>query len=389
MKKIRIVAVIAVCLFGLNGWATKPDTLKQRPGQVSFFYPLGTNGLNSAEYSNNVSLNILWGINGGLNGLEFGGLVNTNLGNVTGAQFAGIANINAGTTNGIIFGGITNIIKDSSNTVCFAGISNVLGKSTTGIQFAGISNTVNGSVTGAQFAGISNTTNGDVNGMQAAGISNINNGDFLGLQIAGISNVTTGKLNGAQIGLINTARTINGCQFGLINVAENFEKGVPIGLISFVKDGYHAIELSANEAIYANLSLKLGVEKFYTSFKGGYTSGASDQYFTYGMGVGSMFPVTEKTRVGLELSSNHIVESTFSPRLNLLNRADFTFRYRLGEYLEFSAGPSFNVYVSEHLVDSPNSVLDVPYAVYEEDWWNGEGSTSMWIGGNVGVSVLF
>lgn len=385
----RIVLVLAMALVGQWGANAQSDTLKNRPGQVSFFYPLGTNGLESTKYTNNVSLNLLYGINGGLNGVEIGGLVNTNLGKVTGAQWAGIANINLGETNGILFGGIANVIKDSSNSVCFAGITNVIGKSATGLHFAGISNTINGKYIGAQFGGITNTSNGNVLGAQFAGISNVANGDVTGTQMAGINNVANGNLLGAQFGLINAAKAVTGFQLGLINIAESYEKGVPLGLISFVKEGYHAVEVAGGESIYGNINVKLGVDELYTIYKVGFASNNSDNYMTYGLGLGSMYSLTDKAKVSLDLSASHIVQPNSFPRLDLLARADAAFRYHLTDRIGVFGGPSFNVYMSEYAVGSENTALNVPYTLWEENWWNNQGSTSIWIGANAGVSIMF
>lgn len=365
------------------------DSTKNRPGQVSFFYPVGSNGIESPNYSSNFSFNVLYGYNGGLRGIEVGGLVNTQVGNVDGIQVAGIANINTKKTNGMAFAGIANIHKDSSNTVSFAGISNVFGKSAAGVQSAGISNTVNGSFSGIQTAGICNIANGAVNGVQLAGISNVVNGDFEGVQAAGISNTVNGNLQGTQVGLINTAKRVKGFQLGLINVAESFESGVPLGLFSFVKDGYHAVEISGGEAIYANLNLKIGVEKLYTIYKFGYTAANGNGYLSYGLGLGTQINLTEKSNLSLDLSSNHILEDSFSPDLNLLAKMDVAFRYHLTEKFAIFAGPSFNVFTTQHLLDDVNSSFKVPYSLYETNWNNNEGSTSIWIGANLGVSLAF
>ncbi len=267
--------------------------------------------------------------------------------------------------------------------------ANVIGKNALGMHFAGVSNTVNGQYIGSQFAGISNAVNGNVLGAQVAGISNISNGDFTGLQLSGISNIAIGDVTGAQMGLINTAKNVTGFQLGLINVAESFEKGVPLGLISFVKDGFHAIEVSGGESIYGNLSLKMGVDKLYTIYRLGYAANNSENYLTYGMGLGSMVDLTEKAKISLDLSANHIIQSSNSPRLNLLARADVAFRYHLNDHIGFFGGPSFNVYISEYSVDSENTALSIPYSLYEENWWNNDGSTSIWIGANAGVSIMF
>jgi hypothetical protein len=80
-----------------------------RPAQVTFVYPLGTNGINSPAYPNDVSLNILFGINGGVNGAELGGIFNFNKGEVKGAQLAGVFNVSTEDTRGVQVGGVFNV----------------------------------------------------------------------------------------------------------------------------------------------------------------------------------------------------------------------------------------------------------------------------------------
>ena len=383
MKKIGILLGI---LIGFGAQAHE-DSTAHRAFQMSFFYPLGTNGIDAPLYVNNLSINVLGGLNGGVNGVEIGGLLNTNVGDVFGFQVAGIANVTKGSSDGIIASGIANVVKDSSRALMFSGVANVVGGGAYGIYSAGITNTINGSFTGIQTAGISNFTNGNSYGFQGAGISNTNAGNFVGLQTAGITNVNTGNLIGAQFSLINMARNVTGLQVGLINIANKYDRGVPLGLISFVKDGYHALELSAEESIYANLKFKLGVERLYNVFKVGFTQGNGDNLLTYGIGMGSMISLGEKARLSLDLSANHLVRPNTNAELELLNKADFAFRYKLGKHLDVFAGPSINLYVTEN--NSENAALTPAYTMWEETWWNGTGSTSIWVGGQAGISVNF
>lgn len=388
MKK-NILCAVLFSAQTIYTHAQTADSTITRPGQVTFFYPIGTNGIDAPKYQNNVSLNALYGISGGVNGFELAGLVNTSLGDVYGAQIAGIANIDTKKTSGLIAAGIANVLSDSSSSLCLAGIANVFGKSATGMHAAGISNTVNGNYLGLQFSGISNMVAGTTLGGQFAGISNISTGEFKGFQAAGISNLVYGDLTGAQIGFINTAKKIKGFQFGFINIAEEFEQGVPLGFLSFVKNGYHAFELSATESVYANATLKVGVEKLYNIFKVGYTANGAENYMTYGVGLGSMVSLTEKARLSFDLSGNQIIGSFLNPKLDILSKADVAFRYRFNKHFGVFAGPSFNGYVAEHDVDTENTSLPVPYALYRHNWGNKEGSTSLWVGANAGLSILF
>jgi hypothetical protein len=387
-KKIIITAMLMATFVSS---AQENDSTKNRPAQVSFIYPLGTNGIDAPKYSNNVSFNILTGLNGGVNGFELGGLVNSNTGHVNGGQIAGIANVNTKSANGFIAAGIVNVVKDSSQAICVAGIANVMGGKTlnTGLHIAGVSNYNNSNFIGGQIGGITNINNGNLQGAQIAGIGNTINGDLIGTQISGISNLTNGNVVGSQLGLINKAKNVKGFQLGLINVANEFENGVPIGLFSFVKNGYHAIEVSGSDAIYTNMSLKLGVKKFYNIFKIGFTQGQNTNHITYGLGFGSLLELTKKLGVSADVSANHIVKTEFTPNFDLLSKVDLSLRYNLGKHIDVFAGPSFNVYLSENELNSEQGVLKVPYSLYSENWWNNNGSTSFWIGANAGVSVRF
>jgi len=390
MKTLKCL-ILTLCLSTFITIGQTNDSLKTRPVQVTFIYPMGTNGLESSTYANEFSFNILAGVNGGVNGAEIGGVSNTNTGHVNGLQIAGIANVDLKSANGLIISGIANVIKDSSQSLCMAGISNVVGGSSlnTGLQIAGISNLNNSSFMGSQIGGIVNLNNGNLEGIQLAGISNVNNGTLKGLQIAGISNVTMGDVSGSQIGLINKAKTMRGFQLGLINVATDFESGVPLGLISFVKNGYHAFEISVSDAIYANLSYKMGVEKLYTIYKMGYTKGQIDNYATYGLGLGSIIKLTDKFNLAIDGSVNHMVKSDFTPNFDLLCRAHVALRFKLNDYFSLFAGPSLTIYVSEYNLGSESLALKVPYSLYSKNWGNANGSTSIWIGGTAGLSVKF
>ncbi len=391
MKTIKLTVLLLASLTFYSAKAQVTDSTRlNRPVQVSFFYPLGTNGLNSPQYTNNFSFNVLYGVNGGVNGLEIGGMVNTNLGAVNGIQIGGLANVNSKHADGMMVAGITNVVKDSSNSIAIAGISNIIGKSANGIQIAGISNTVNGNYYGIQMAGITNINNGNLFGIQTSGISNTNNGNLIGAQIAGISNLNLGDLSGIQIGLLNKAKKVNGLQLGLFNFAEEFERGVPFGLISVVKKGFHALDLSISESIYANATLKIGVDNLYTIYKAGYTSNSDHKYYSYGLGVGSMLNLSKRFKIALDVTGNHIIRQPFKPEFDFLAKSDLTLRFNLNRYVAFFAGPSFNVYLSEHqIADASSQALNVPYTLYAEDWWYYEGSTSIWVGASGGLSIMF
>nr|WP_299342626.1 hypothetical protein [Allomuricauda sp.] len=176
-KKLK-GAVILILLLGWCVPTNAQDNAGSKKAQITFVYPLGTNGINSMDYANNVSFNLLVGLNGGVNGFEFGGLVNYNKGDVKGFQFGGLANINSGSTQGI------------------------------------------------QISGISNIANQNSKGLQM-GLTNIVNGEHKGLQL-GLFNYSK-RLNGVQFGLINVSDSISsGTPVGLINIVKNGYKAVEV-----------------------------------------------------------------------------------------------------------------------------------------------------------------
>lgn len=363
------------------------DSSNTSPVQVSFIYPMGTNGIHSPQVANNFSFNTLYGVNGGVNGCEIGGLVNVNTADVNGIQVGGIANITAGASKGTVIGGIANIVKDSTQGVFIAGISNVVGESSSGFEIGGISNSVNGNFDGGQVAGIANYTHGCVDGFQLSGIANFSHGDLNGAQISGIVNTVNGNVTGTQIGLINYADTVKGTQIGLINVAKSGENSLAIGLISLVHNGYHALEFSTNESIYGQLALKLGVPQFYSSFRFGITQNNDEGILTYGYGIGSMISLNEKNKIGFDLSTNQTITNLFTYDLDLLNRFEITYRRFIAKHFELFAGPALNIYVSQTEVENNYGVLRIPYTLYDENW--SDGRVAIWVGLQAGCALRF
>lgn len=127
----------------------------------------------------------------------------------------------------------------------------------------------------------------------------------------------------------------------------------------------------------------------YTILKNGFTAGQDDNYVTYGLGLGTIVNLTDRFKMSIEGSSNHIIKSGFTPNFDLLCRADMTLRFKLNDHFSAFSGPSFNIYLSEYDLDSESAAFKVPYSLYSKNWWNNNGSTSIWVGRTAGVSVNF
>ena len=391
-NNIRVIILIIGLQAGITAtFANPPDSLKQlRPVQLTFLYPLGTNGIQSREIMNQFSINLLGGLSGGTQGFEAGGLFNADLGNVRGAQFAGLGNFVHGSYEGAQFGGLVNLNTGINRGAFFAGTANILLKNTIGAQFAGISNVVTGDMEGPQFAGISNVVTGDMEGAQFAGICNLTSGTSRGFQMAGIANLSLKYHEGAQVaGILNYTKKLHGFQLGLINVTDTIEKGIPLGFISFVRHGYHRIELEGNELFFANLSLKTGVSHLYNIFSIGYRPKEDKQYWGLTYGLGTYFLLNKRLSMNFDLTATHINEGeSWTSVLNMVNRLKWNMGFRIHERLELYGGVSFNVALSR-LKDeegrTTGSALIPSYVFYNETIR--KTNVKMYPGFNLGIRI--
>lgn len=389
---LKVIILIIGLLVGIvAAYAVPPDSIRQiRPIQLTFLYPLGTNGIESKYMINQFSINLLAGISGGTRGFEAGGLINADMGNYRGVQFAGLGNFVDGKFDGAQFGGLLNLNTGTNQGAFFAGLCNIQLKNHTGTQFAGITNIVSSNVEGAQFAGITNVVTSNLNGAQFAGIVNLTGGSSRGFQMAGIANINPKKYNGAQVaGILNFTRSLNGFQLGLINVTDTVEKGTPFGFLSIVRHGYHHLELEGNELFFANLSVKTGVSYLYNIFSIGYRPIQNKSYWGVTYGLGTYFPVANKLSMNFDLTATHINEGeSWTDALNMVNRLKWNVGYRIHQHLELYGGISFNVALSQ-LKDeegrTTGSALVPSYTFYDETIR--KTNVKMYPGFNLGIRI--
>jgi hypothetical protein len=172
--------IIMLAFFNSKMNAQENNESKPESSQITFAYPLGTNGYDAKYISNKFSINVLYGINGGLDGFEAGGIFNYNRGDVSGVQLAGVANINKEHTQGLMWAGCFNLALNHARGVQFADI-NVATKDLVGFQ-AGIVNYA-GSLRGVQV-GIVNIV-GEDNGAIPIGLFSVVKGGYYELELVG------------------------------------------------------------------------------------------------------------------------------------------------------------------------------------------------------------
>ena len=341
----------------------------ERPFQVSVIPGLSSRGKLAPQVTNNVSFNLFGGYNGGVNGMEIGGLFNINRQDVQYAQVAGIFNITGGNQTGFQAGGISNT---------------VLGK-TEGMQVAGISNFIKGKFNGFQAGGIYNHVGDSLSGVQVAGIGNYVRNKASGVQIAGVSNFSNREMKGVQIsGVFNYAKRLSGLQVGLINVADT-SSGFSIGLINIILKGYHKLSFSTDEVVNINGAFKTGNSKLYSILKGGINLHNEERIVTFGYGLGSEWKLGRIFSVNPELTAQYLFLGNWD-YTNILGKLNVNLTIHAGKYFSIFAGPVFNVYYSDGVNPAAGYKTTIPptgYHIYEID-----KNVKGWFGYHVGINFF-
>jgi hypothetical protein len=412
-----ILLIASLALSAQDADSSKSQT---RTFQLSFATPLGTNGLNSWDITNKFSINILTGYAGGLNGTEFTSLVSVLKSDMRGAQFSGLGHLVLGEIKGAQFSGLFNIGLKSAHAWQFAGFINLVTKETKGLQCGGFTNIVTDSLSGVQISGFGNVatrrakgfqasgfgnyakggkvtqmsgftniTIGNNTGLQITGFGNINTGEMKGVQIAGATNINAGHLKGMQIsGLFNFARKFNGVQIAPFNYVDSLERGVPIGVLSFVRNGYIGVEFAATETMYGVFSFKTGVKKFYNILSVGAAYRDNMIVWGWGYGLGGMIPLAEKWDLSIEGLCYQMNEGEwFTNRLNLLNKLQVAASWKLTRGVTLVGGLSWNVTVSDITDEYGDPVTPhiAPWEVYDQT--NGNINIKMYPGITAGIRL--
>ncbi len=366
--KIIILESALLILSAQNLSAQTVSEKESRKVQVTFAYPVGSAGISSRNYVNNFSFNILYGLNGGVNGFELGSLWNHNDGDVKGFQLSGLVNSTTGNSMGFLVSGVANL---NSRAVSGAAISGVL-------------NLGHQSLSGFQLAGVANIGLDSMKGISISGVLNYSNGNSKGVQLSTIN--LAKHFTGIQIGVLNSAARLKGVQLGVINILEDGEDALPIGLLNFVKNGHYELDLTAGEAIYSNLNFKMGVKRLYTILKLGYSGYQGKPVYSFGGGFGTSLFLSEKHCLNLELSSSQIyIDNNWDSQPNGLNKLDLNYKFYIFDKLSLLIGPSFNVYVTGEKMNGKYGTINIPYTFYEHEY--ADKKLFMWIGLNAGISL--
>ncbi|WP_196889083.1 LA_2272 family surface repeat-containing protein [Aureivirga sp. CE67] len=354
-----------------------------RPFQFSLIPSVSTNGKKRNVSVNTFSVNFILGYAASLNGAEIGVGTNVLKYNGNGVQIAGVGNIIGGNQYGLQAAGIFNITSLKSTGIQFAGFMNKTNRGVKGIQFSGFVNLNSDYLEGIQFAGFLNATDSGF-GIQAGGVSNVVNNDFVGIQVSSTLNKVGGTLKGIQfsggvnkgnvsgiqasllnfaeeskgfqIGIFNETSTMKGFQIGIVNKADNYEKGIPIGIVSLVKNGKKVLQYSHSSIGLNEVAFKSGVQRLYGIFTTGILSQKEVNKFSFGYGFGTEF----KLNKWLDLNFEQHVK-----RIQFNRREGGKYWLRFGTNLNFSitknfgitTGANYNYFFNNNLINFDESDL--------------------------------
>lgn len=314
---------------------------------VSLVPRVSTNALLAFNTVNKYALNVLIGYSKGIEVLEIGGLLNIDNGNVKYVQIAGLGNLVAGEVKGFQAAGLFNLNRKHTVGAQFAGLSNHVNANVAGFQAAGLYNFCK-ELKGVQSAGFLNVAN-KVNGAQIAGFLNTAK-TVKGTQIAGFMNIAK-TVNGSQIaGFFNATKKLNGFQLSFLNYADS-ATGVPFGFFSFVKSGYHKIEIATDETQFVTLGFGSGVEHFYNIIFGG-ANIKNNNLVTVGYGLGGSFKINKYFRIALQATSQQI-HDVRSQKIYLqqINKFFLGPEFRLNKKIALMTGATYNLNIAQ--IDDP------------------------------------
>ncbi len=385
-SKIFLLAVILKAAI-INAQTENKE--EERPFQLTFVTPIGTNGIESHKKVNKMSLNILGGVAKGVNGIELGGFANVDLQNVKGLQMAGFTNVVLKDVRGAQFAGYLNYSGGNFTGAAFSGFCNINIKKLKGAQLTGFFNMNKDSLTGAQFAGFCNSNFGNLHGGQFSGYFNYNHRNLKGAQLAGFGNINAGDIEGAQVsGFFNYAKKVKGLQLGFINIADSVD-GASIGFLNLVKKGLHQVEISADELFYANLALRTGTHRFYNIFSAGASPGSGALLWHIGYGIGTSLRLNENLRSDIAVSAQHVSSGLFYFATSEVYKIYIGMEYKLRDKCYIAAGPTFNMYFGDALLPAYAKTYSkvAPYSLLNET--NSEGfNFKGWIGAKVAIRFL-
>ncbi|SDL01332.1 hypothetical protein SAMN05421823_104145 [Catalinimonas alkaloidigena] len=306
------------------------DSTSVHIAQVSLAYPVGTAGTRSGDYANHFSLNAIYGVNGGVKGLELGGVANVNRGRVDGLQLGGVANVTTGSSRGLVAGGVLNQSQRQE---------------------------------GLHLAGVANLTADDMRGLQVGGVVNTAR-DVTGFQLSGV---------------VNVAKTVKGLQIGVINLADSSDYA--IGVLNLIKTGEKSIGVAVDETRTTLVSFRSGGRVLYSILGIGYNLKNEEAVYAMEGGIGAHLLTQRFFHLRAEAAAINLFDFGKGDYLRASLRLLPSVRF--ANFLELYAGPTLN-YANTNQAESKELV---DHFIWQKD--SSRELQGVYLGLSGGVNILF
>lgn len=290
------------------------DTL-YRDVQIGFVPMVGTNRRLSGQCINHFSFNVLGGYSFANNGFELAGLFNFNQSYCRGMQIGGLFNI--------------------------------AGENSQGFQIGGLFNHSGNEASGFRIGGLFNSSHTFQRGMQLAGLVNFNHISTGSFDLAGLTNICVDTCASVQMaGLVNYAQ-LGRTQIAPFNFADTLT-GVPIGFFSYVKKGYHKLELSYDHEDFAQIQFRTGVHQLYNIFQAGYQLHFNEpNEYSVGYGLGTSPRLSERLSLNIDLLSQYYLSEPTIETLNMRAKGYLGLEYQLWKRLSLFAQSSIGYMIND------------------------------------------
>ncbi len=389
-------AMLLLLVFAAPAPARAPragDEFIYRPVSISLIPPVSTNWLSARRVKSNLSLNLVGGRLGRLEGVELGALYNSVREDIIGVQAAFGGNACGGSVTGAQLGFGASVADGAVRGAQCAFGAVFAGSGLSGVQLAFGAAVSDGRVAGLQSAFGATVADGDLTGAQLCTGVNVTGGDLRGAQLgsanicAGQSVLQLGFLNAAgrtrlaQLGFVNIADRVDGIQVGFVNIAERSDWS--FGFISVAENGRFDFCIETGDAPLGAVALKAGTRRVYNVFTLGYTPADSARLFT-GIGIGVHFPF-DRFFIDCDITTHSVFRGpkwfSAGSDFGVLARVRPAVGYRLTRWLALAAGPSLALWRSD---DEDGSAV----ALYELPLWTGTAPyRRAWPGFTIGLQV--
>ena len=169
---------------------------------------------------------------------------------------------------------------------------------------------------------------------------------------------------------------------GIVNIADSSD--YPIGLLNFIKNGYHKVTLSTNDLINTNIALKTGNAALYTILLGGINFADTAKIETFGLGLGHDFIFSKRFSIATELTAQQLHLGNWD-RANVLTKFQLNFQVQLFKGVAVYAAPTYNYYISNAPVGSSAKNYKQSITPSRHQTINGYKG---WLGYSAGITIM-